>query len=213
MDIDFNGGRDFTEITFPSYQPSSGYRSVASGSVTIEGVLSGGTTEVFSTSNVNLSSGTEYTVVATGTTANTNGVVFLTPADDNTEPADGQVSFRVIDAAISSPNQVFIYILPNLSNGEGPGIQNASVTMTVTAPSAPTTATSGYIPQGFNSLNTGFTGYVCYEPEGTVVFSFLIPNFGSATLGAIRTIVLTDNSTQTGFNTSQTDQIILHDVN
>jgi hypothetical protein len=213
MDIEFNGAKIFTEITFPSYQPSSGYRSVPSGSDTIEGVLSGGTTEVFSTSNVNLSSGTEFTAVATGSTANTNGVVFLTPADDNTAPADGIVSFRVIDAAISSPSSVFIYILPNLSDGQGPGIQGATVTTTVTSPSSPTTATSNYVQQNFNTLNTGFTGYVCTEAGGTPIFSFLIPNFGNATEGAIRTIVLTDNSTQTGFNTGQNDQIILSDVN
>ncbi|MGA7077734.1 MAG: DUF4397 domain-containing protein [Terriglobales bacterium] len=209
MDIDFNGARNFTEITFPSYQPSSGYRSVASGSVTIEGVLSGGTTEVFSTSNVNLSSGTEYTLVATGTVATQNGVVFLTPADDNTEPADGQVSFRIIDAAISSPSTVYVYIVANTANGPGQ-LEGAALTATVTSPSAPTTATSGYEPQSFNSSGTGWTGYVCTEPGGNSDLTFTIANFGSATEGSIRTIVLTDNSTQTGFDLSP---LILSDVN
>jgi Domain of unknown function (DUF4397) len=211
MDIEFNGAKIFTEITFPSYQPSSGYRSVPSGSDTIEGVLSGGTTEVFSTSNVNLSSGTEFTAVATGSTANTNGVIFLTPADDNTAPADGQVSFRIIDAAISSPSSVAVYILANQSNGEPPTITGTTpITATVTAPSAPTTATSAYETQSFNSLNTGFTGEVCTAGSTIPIFTFPIANFGSATEGAIRTIVLTDNSGATGFDTSPQ---ILSDVN
>jgi hypothetical protein len=195
MDIFFNGARDFTEVTFPGYQPSSGYRPVPSGSVTIEGTTSGTTTQQFSASNVNLGSGSEYTVVATGTLSEP---VILSPADDNTEPPNGQVSFRVIDAAISSPSTVYVYIVPNPSNGQGQ-LQGAALTATITAPSAPTTATSGYETQSFNSVNTGWTGYVCTEPGGNPDLTFTIDNFGSASYGSIRTIVLTDNSGANGF--------------
>ncbi|MGD0213242.1 MAG: DUF4397 domain-containing protein [Terriglobales bacterium] len=200
MDIFFNSGRDFTEMTFPGYQPSSGYRPVPSGNVTIEGTISGTTTEQFTASNVNLGSGSEYTVVATGTLSEP---VILSPADDNTEPANGQVSFRIIDAAISSPSTVYVYILANNSNGQGPGVNSQSaLTATITSPSAPTTATSGYEPQSFNSNNTGWTGYVCTVAAGTPILTFPVDNFGSAAYGSIRTIVLTDNSTATGFDSS-----------
>ncbi|MGD0826091.1 MAG: DUF4397 domain-containing protein [Terriglobales bacterium] len=209
IDIEVDGGRDFTSLTFPSYQPTSGYRPVASGSDTIEGVISGGTTSEFSTPNVNLSSGSEYTLVATGVAP--NNVIILNPTDDNSEPANGQVSFRIIDAAISSPSQLAVYILPNQENGQPPTITSSTpVTAAPTGPSSPATATSAYETQSFNSLNTGFTGEVCTFGSTIPIFTFAIANFGGANEGAIRTIVLTDNSSQTGFDPSP---LILSDLN
>jgi hypothetical protein len=202
LDIDFNGTKELTDIGFFQFQPASGYTPVPSGSDTIEGLATGSTTEAFSVSNVNLNAGSQYTIVATGNIQTVSSVILLSPTDNNTEPADGQVSFRVIDASVSGPATIAVYILPNNSLGQGPGVTpTTAITMTVSSPqSSLTGTTSGYVSQSFNSLNTGYTMYVCVSGDFNPMFSAAIPNVGSVTVGSIRTVILTDNSEQTGIN-------------
>jgi hypothetical protein len=206
------GTKYFSSVIFPDVRPSSGYTAVPAGSDTIQAFQAGSTTiEEFQNENVGLNAGTSYTMVATGTVPGGSGsVTVLNPTDNNTEPTDGLVSFRVIDAAISGPSSVSVYILSNPAQGLPTCCTGETPTVTVSGPLSGSGATSGYVNQSFNSLGTGFTGYVTVAGGGTPIFSFPIANFGDATEGSIRTIVLTDNSTQTGFDTVP---IILIDLN
>ncbi len=116
LDIEFSGAKDITDVAFLGVQPTSGYRPVPSGSITIEGFATGSTSEAFQTENVNLSSGSEYTVVATGNIAGggNGNVVILNPSDDNAEPANNTINFRFIHASPDGPGTVYIYVVPNL---------------------------------------------------------------------------------------------------
>src|SRR5271168_1080109 len=98
LDIDFNGTKEFTDVAFSGIQPTSGYTPVPSGSVTVNGLETGGTNVIFSLPGVDLSSGTDYTLVSTGNVLETN-VKIISPADNNTAPANGSVNFRVINAS------------------------------------------------------------------------------------------------------------------
>ena len=71
LDIDFTGTnvnstQEFNGIAFLGVQPNQpGYTSVPSGSDTIQGLLTGKTTQVFS-ATATLSAAAQYTLVATG---------------------------------------------------------------------------------------------------------------------------------------------------
>jgi hypothetical protein len=201
LDIDFNGTKEYTDIAFRAVQPASGYSAVPSGNDTIQGFATGTTTEAFTTSNVNLTAGTEYTVVATGFITNTSNVVILSPADTNTEPADGTVNFRVIDASPSGPSSLDIYILPNPVVG--------GIVPPATISGLAYQQTSTYVPLPYNSNGQGYTIYVCTSGSTNPIFSNQL-TVGSSTEGSIRTLILTDEA--------QNDQldaqfIILNDLN
>jgi hypothetical protein len=181
LDIEVNGGKIFTDIGFFGYQPSSGYTKTSSGSVTIAGVNTGTTTQVFS-SSASLGS-SQYTLVATGTVTGTNGsaVQLLSIPDNNTVPAVGNVEFRVINAAPSTQNAaVDIYIIANGGNG---GIQPPA-----TIAALAYTQASNYITFPFNSLGSGYTMYVTSTGTTNPIFSQVLPS----PTNSIRTLVLTD---------------------
>jgi hypothetical protein len=179
MDIDFNTTKIFTDISFFGYQPSSGYTKVSSGSVTVEGVQTGTTTEVFS-STASLGS-SQYTLVATGSATGVNGsaVNLLSISDNNTAPATGNVEFRVIDGSQTEGN-VDVYILANPVNG--------GITPPATISGLAYTQASGYITLPYNSNGSGYTMYVTTAGTTNPIFS---QNLSSPT-GSIRTLVLTD---------------------
>jgi hypothetical protein len=205
LDIDFNSNKYFTDIAFPDFQPSSGYTAVPAGSDTIEGFATGTTTEAFENSNVNLNAGTEYTVVATGFVTSTSSVVIMNPADTNTEPANGTVNFRLIDAS-PSEGAVDIYIYPQL-----PGGGTEPITPPATIPSLNYQSTSSYVPLPYNSTGGGvYIMYVCTAGSTTPIFSDNLGSIGSASEGSIRTIVLIDNTQGTGI---ASNPIILDDLN
>jgi Domain of unknown function (DUF4397) len=181
LDIDINGTKEFTDIAFTNVMPASGYKSAASGLVTIEGFLTGTSTEAFSTSNVGLVNGNQYTVVATGFVTNTNDVVIIAPVDHNTPPADGTVNFRVINASPSSPTTVDIYILK---------AQDQTLSPPATISGLAYQATSNYINVPYNSAGSGYIIYVCQPGTTTQIFNQSI-SVGGPNEGSVRTLILT----------------------
>ena len=208
LDIFFNGTRTFPGVApFPSFSAST-YTNIPAGSDTIAGYVAGQTSNpLFSeTSPVSFNSGSGYTIIATGFLSGT--ITFLTPTDNNTEPADGMVNFRVIDASPSGPAAVDVWILANpvsvsLSD-TAPTISNLS------SPAAPTTAVSAYIPMNYNSnaQSPGYTLFVATHGSTNPIFSDPNIQAGSLSLGSIRTIVLVDS----GKSISSTP-LVLDDLN
>jgi len=189
LDIDFNGMKVFGGVNpFPSASGST-YSSIPAGSDTIAGFASGTiTNSLFSkTSPVSFNSGSQYTVVATGFLSGSS-VVLLAPTDTNTAPAVGNVNFRVIDASLSGPASVDVYILPNPVIGS---IGCPTNCPTITALGA--TSTSDYKTLSYNP-NGGFQMYVTVSGSTTPLYSggFSIGNVGGVSVGTIRTLVLVD---------------------
>ncbi len=179
LDVDVNTTKIFTNVAFLGFQPASGYSKVASGSVTIAGLTTGTTTQVFS-STASLSSG-QYTLVATGSESGTNGagVNLLSIADNNAAPATGNVEFRVIDAS-QTGGTVDVYILANPVSG---GIQPPA-----TISGLAYTQASGYISLPYNSNGSGYTMYVTSSGTTNPLFSQTL----NTPTASIRTLVLTD---------------------
>jgi len=206
LDIEVNGTKDFTKVAFGNLQPLTGYTAVQTGIDTVVGLLTGTSTVAFSTTNVKLVAGTEYTVVATGFDTGFEGsnVVILNPSDDNTEPANGTIKFRVINASPSGSNgsggEVDIYIQPAQVEG---------LTPPATISGLAYQETSKYVPEAYNTSGAGYTVYVC--PAGTTdqLFrqTFVV---GGPNEGSIRTLILTD---QQGVQELNPQFIELDDLN
>jgi len=182
LDIDFNGTKKFTDIAFTNVQPASGYTVVPNGLVTIEGFLAGTSTEAFNVSNVKLLAGQQFTVVATGFDTSLSSVIILSPTDNNTEPANGIINFRVINASPSSPGPLDIYIQQSQIQG---------LTPPATISAIPYEQTSKYIPEPYNTNGGGYTVYVCAAGSTIPIFSQNFP-VGGSNEGSIRTLILTD---------------------
>src|SRR5208337_4915439 len=144
----------------------------------------------FSTSNVNLSAGSQYTLVATGNIASgPNNVIVLNPVDNNNVPANGTVNFRVINASPDGPTSPVIYITPNPIIGNG-----CSASGSIVINPLAYQATSGYEPIQYNSQG-GYTVFVCNAEGGNPIFSGTnLGSIGGPNVGSIRTIILTDNT-------------------
>jgi hypothetical protein len=184
LDIDVNGTKYFTNIAFTGVQPASGYTVVPEGIDTIQGLLTGSSTVAFNRPNVTLPGGRQYTVVATGFDTGFEGenVVVLTPADDNREPANGMINFRVINASPDSPGALDIYIQKS-------GVQ--TLTPPATIGSLAYEQTSKYILEPYNPSGSGYTVYVCPAGSTAPIFqqNFVV---GGPNEGSIRTLILTD---------------------
>ncbi len=211
LDIFFNGTRTFPGVApSPSFSAST-YSNIPAGSDTIAGYVAGSTTNpLFSeTSPVSFNSGSGYTIVATGSLSS-GSITFLTPTDNNTEPADGMVAFRVIDAA-SEPSAVDVWILANPVTESlsqiAPTISN------LTSPAAPTTAVSGYQTMSYNSnaQSPGYTLFVATHGSTNPIVIYTNLNAGSVSLGSIRTLVLVDSG-DINFPISSTP-LVLDDLN
>ncbi len=205
LDVEVNGAVDFTGVTFGTPSAAT-YTGIPAGNDTIEGFESPGeTTEVF-TQSASLTSGSQYTLVATGFAGGTGGnVVLMSLVDNNTAPTDGYVNFRVIDASPSQGN-VDIYIVPNPSNGGNlSSYPKAFSNLAYNDPSAYT-----YYKIPYNSSATPpYTMYVTSAGNTTPLFNFSL-TAGSASVGAIRTVVLTD--VENGGEMSS-EPIVLDDLN
>ena len=208
LDIDVNGTEEFPNISLFGFLPLSGYTSVPSGSGTIEGLETGTTTEVFS-SNISLNAGTQYTLVATGFATSTSKVAIISATDKNAAPASGNVEFRIINASPSGPNgipgAVDIYMVPVGSNT---GLTSATLIVSKLA----YRSTSSYVTLPYNpNLVNGFNYTMSVTATGstTPIFSQDL-SAGNSTVGAIRTLVLTDQQ-----NIDQLNQlaIVLNDLN
>jgi hypothetical protein len=203
LDIYFNNTRYFDDLQFLGHGPGSGYTAVPSGSDTIEGFPTGQTSNPsFENEDQSLSSGTEYTLVATGNIINVNNVEIIKAADDNTEPADGTVNFRLIDASPDGPATIYAYLVPNPVVGNG---CDQGTEISLSYPSI-----SGYQGLPYNSSG-GYTLFLCNAEGGNPLFSGTnLGTIGGPSEGSIRTIILTDNSTGTYVSSSP---IILDDLN
>jgi|SRR5208282_897799 len=216
LDIEFNANKAFTAVG-PFTASGSTYVGVPTGSDKIAGFATGTTTQVFSVpSPVSYNSGSQYTVVAIGQLAGT--VTIVAPVDTNTEPANGSVNFRVINASLASPGSMDVYILQDQDSTAGstctpagPG-SNCPPTITgIASPLASTTPFSSYVNVPYNSLGFGYTLYVTITEQSSPYYagpySF---NAGSISVGSIRTIVLTDAA---GGHAMSTTPIVLSDLN
>jgi hypothetical protein len=206
LDIEVNGTKQFTDIAFPSFSAST-YTGIPSGSVTIEGFETNTSTEVFDQQNISLNSGSQYTLVATGSATGTNGnnVVLLNPTDNNTEPANGTVSFRVINASPHSPAAVDVWILPAPFT---PPLAEPATIKSVAYQSA-----SGYTNIPYNSSGGGFLLFVTLTGNTSeLIINGQAISVGSVSAGSIRTLVLTDvaNDPAAGINSTA---LVLSDLN
>jgi hypothetical protein len=205
LDIDVNGTKLFSDVGFGTAS-SSNYRGIPAGSDTIEGLEYNSTTEVFNDTGVSLNSGNQYTLVATGFATGTNGdnVILLTPTDNNTEPANGSVSFRVINASPSGPTAVDVWIVPAPLNGQLPA---------ATIPSVAYKSASNYTTISYNSSGGGFALYVAVSgTTNPLIINGQGITVGSVSAGSIRTIVLYDiaNGNPPGMNSQA---LVLTDLN
>jgi hypothetical protein len=207
LDIDFNGAKVFTGIQSPGVSGST-YVSVPSGSDKIEGFASGGTTVAFPAQTISLSSGKQYTLVATGSLA---GSVTIVPSvDTNTAPANGSVNFRAINASSFGPTgtgaAVDIYILPNPAPCQ-PGSSGCTATISNLAYQG----TSSYVTLPFNSAGQGWQMIVTVTTGNTTTyFNDTLGNVGAAAEGAVCTLVLTDQLNGAQMSTSP---LKLNDLN
>jgi len=208
MDIFFGGTRYFSGLALQGVEPTSGYSGVPAGSSTIIGYPSGtSTTPSFTTPNVNLNASSQYTLIAAGNIASgPNNVIVMNPVDNNNGPADGNVNFRIIYASPDGPSTVYVYIIPNpLVGSTCQGTPTATLSYQ---------GVSTYITMPYNSNGQGYTVWLCNAQGGnpltgdTSGYSF---NAGSLALGAIRTLIFTDNSTGTYVSVPQ--PVLLKDLN
>ena len=208
LDIEVAGTKEFTDISFQGFQPTSGYTEIASGGSALQGIQTGTTTPVF-IADISLTASTQNTLVATGFAIN-NRVVIISASDNNLAPANGKVEFRVINASPSGPNgipgAVDIYMVPVGSNA---GLTSATLIVSdLGYRSTSPYALVDYNPnsaQGFN-----YTMFVTATGTTTPILITQSLTAGSSSAGAIRTLVLTDEE-----NVDQLDQraIVLNDLN
>lgn len=208
LDVEVNGTKHFTAVAFPGFSAST-YVSVPTGTDTIAGLESpGDTTTVFSLPTPSsLSSGTPYTLVATGFATGANGANVLLKAypDTNTAPTVGNVNFRVINASPDSPGSVDVYI----EQAPFTGTLSCPATNCIQAVAYGTA--SSYLTLPYNSGGGGYVLYVCTSGNPTPTWINGQPfAAGSLTTASIRTLVLTDQANGSQMNSSA---LILDDLN
>jgi hypothetical protein len=202
LDIDVAGTKEFTDVPFPGFQPSSGYTKIASGGAALQGIQTGTTTPVF-IADISLNASTQYTLVATGFATRGN-VVLISAVDNNLPPPNGQENFRVINASPSGPAGVDIYIVPV---GSATPITPPATISNVAYRSASTYASVAYNPnfvQGFN-----YTMAVTATGTTSILFSQTL-SAGTSSAGSTRTLVLTD---QQNINQLNPSALVLNDLN
>ena len=199
LDVEVNGTQQFTGVPFQTASAST-YIPIPSGNVTIEGFESPGVTTPVFTDSTTLNGGTDYTLVATGFSANT--VVFLSFSDHNTAPNNGYVNFRVINASPNSPSGVDIWIL----------LAPVATTPPPPAPMISNLAyqsSSGYITVPYNSGGGGFQVFVNTH-NGGQIFNYNVATNGGLTSASICTLVLEDNANGSSMSFRP---VVLNDLN
>jgi hypothetical protein len=203
LDIDVAGTKEFTDVPFPGFQPSSGYTKIVSGGSALQGIQTGTTIPVF-VADISLTASAQYTLVATGFASN-NDVVLISALDNNLPPPTGQENFRVINASPSGPAAVDIYIVPV---GSTTPITPPATISNVAYRSASTYASVDYNPnfvQGFN-----YTMFVTATGTTSPILFSQTLSAGSSSAGSIRTLVLTD---QQNINQLNPSALVLNDLN
>ena len=206
LDLEINGTKNFTNITFPNASAST-YTAVATGSDTFLGLQFNTTTQVFTTTT-SLNGGTQYTLVADGQAGGSgNGVIFEAFPDNNTLPAAGTVSFRVINAS-DFAQAVDVYIEQTPFSGS---LGQNGVTPQIA--SLAENSASSYVNLPWNSDSQGWTIFVtpAGNPGFIILNGFNTGDFGGTGTEAIRTLVLTNDVNSIGTMSSQ--PIVLKDLN
>jgi hypothetical protein len=203
MDIDISGKSVFTGVSFLNVQPNQpGYASVSSGNNTIEGLLAGTSTIGFNSTTVSWTSGTDYTVIATGILAGGQNAVILSIPDNNNSPPTNDVEFRFIHASPSGPATVDIYVqlIPSAGPTGTPAVSGLAYTQA-----------SGYFQTVYNPNSVDqFLGYQIFvTPAGSTSPVYISEPFDPAN-GAIRTLILTDIQNGTAMNSSFLELPDLH---
>jgi hypothetical protein len=189
LDFYVNGTNDFPDVGFGQLSPAKDYKHTASGLVSFTGDVTSTSDQVFDTSNVKLFATDQYTVVATGNTTAANDVVIVVAPDNNNTPANGTVSFRVINASPDAAASLDIYVLP---------AQDTTLSSpTITALGYQ--AVSKYINVPYNTAGSGYIVYVCATGTTTPLFQQAI-EVGGPNEGSIRTLVITDQPNATALN-------------
>jgi hypothetical protein len=164
------------------YGAASGYASVSSGAPNLK-IQTTGTNNVLINQTINLGSGSDNTVLSTG-----SGTVVLT--DNNTAPASGNIKIRVINAS-PTLGTADVYIVP---------------AGTAITPGSPTFASLAYLSaSGYQSLPAG--SYEIIFTFAGVPSAVIDSNPLSFSTGQIRTVVGLDGQNG-GFTTA-----VLSDLN
>jgi Domain of unknown function (DUF4397) len=207
LDIDVAGTKEFTDVPFPGFQPSSGYTKIVSGGSALQGIQYNTSIPVF-VADISLTASAQYTLVATLPRVVNPNVVIISALDNNLPPANGQEKFRVIHASPSGSDgkggAVDIYIVPV---GSTTPITPPATISNVAYRSASTYASVAYNPnfvQGFN-----YTMFVTLPGTTSILFSQTL-SAGSSSAGSIRTLVLTD---QQNINQLNPSALVLNDLN
>jgi Domain of unknown function (DUF4397) len=182
FDIWINGGLVFSNAQFESTQPNTGYKSITSGSDTLELFQTGTTTNPYINSPLNLAAEIAYTVVLTGnSTTNFAAHVFT---DTNTVPTSGNANFRIIDASLNAvgTSGVDIYILPPGTTPNTPGTTPVVTGLTFGNASP------------YNGVSTGgsLTVYVTVKGSRTQIAQYPLSGLTGGT--SIRTMIITDSA-------------------
>ena len=204
LDISVAGTKEFTDVPFPGFQPSSGYTKIVSGGSALQGVQTGTTTPVFIW-DISLTASAQYTLVATGFATGSGNVVPISALDNNLPPPNGRENFRVIHASPSGPAAVDIYIVPV---GSTTPITPPATISNVAYRSASPYVSVAYNPnfvQGFN-----YTMFVTATGKPSPVLFSQTLSAGSSSAGSIRTLVLTDQQNISQLNPSA---LVLNDLN
>jgi hypothetical protein len=202
LDIDVAGTKEFTNVPFQGFQPSSGYTKIASGGSALQGIETGTTIPVF-IADIRLNASTQYTLVATGFATN-NDVVLISALDNNLPPPTGKENFRVINASPSGPAAVDIYIVPV---GSTTPITPPATISNVAYRSASAYASVAYNPNFVQGVN--YTMFVTATGTTSILFSQTL-SAGSLYSESIRTLVLTDQENISQLNPSA---LVLNDLN
>jgi hypothetical protein len=206
LDVEFNGTKEFTNITFPNASAST-YKAVPGGTVSIQGLAYNTSTTVFGPVSETLNGGTDYTMVAGGQAGGSGALVNLAVyPDNNSAPATGTVNFRVLNASdVDSSIDVYIEQTPFTGTLGQNGV----------APDFTLGLNSGSTYKNFpwNSDGQGWSLYVTTagNPNSIRLNGFSIASFGGTGTDGIRTIVLTDDTNAP--NTISSQPLVLTDLN
>jgi Domain of unknown function (DUF4397) len=194
LDIHFAGKALFTNVGFPSVSPSSGYQKVSSGTIPIEVLETGTSTDVIPSTNLNLGNGKQYTVLLLGAGSGLSDPAAALLTDDNKAPTSGNVEFRIVNASPSAPGgSLDVYIVP-------PGTDITPLTPQVSA-------LTYQQASDYQSLAAA-TYSVIVTAQGSK--TILVSNDYALSTGQIRSVVLVD---VTGGGTLSGTPLLLSDRN
>jgi len=174
VDITVDSKSFATDIPYASFAPSSGYTSFNSGNRNLQVFVTGTTTNPLIDSNLNLSGGKQYTVLASGLESSIAAVLVT---DNNTQPSSGKVNLRVIHDSPSAAGHLDIYLV-------SPGTDITNIT-----PNA--SALAYQQASGYFSMTAGSIELIA-TVTGDGTKTRIIDQTYSLTAGQVRTLVLLD---------------------